>query len=101
MENGTEPEFENSRLPGSNQTQKKNYEEGMLLGQLALPLLSHHWIGQIHFHALNTHVCSLTSLFKFVILFFGGFVCLFWLHYAAYGILVPQPGIEPSGSAES
>lgn len=40
----------------------------MLLGQLALPLLSHPWIGQIHFHALNTHVCSLTSLFKFVIL---------------------------------
>ena len=76
----------------------------MLLGQLALPLLSHPWIGQIHFHALNTHVCSLTSLFKFVILGFLGcvfFFFFFWLHYAAYGILVPQPGIEASGSAES
>ena len=107
MENGNEPEFENSRLPGSNQTQKKNCEEGTLLGQLALPLLFHHWIGQIHFHALNTCVCPLTSLFKFVILFWFVFVFLvffllcFLLHYAAYGILVPQPRIEPSGSSES
>ena len=39
--------------------------------------------------------CGMPTLCRYFILFYF----LIWLHHAACGILVPQPGIEPMPSA--
>ena len=45
------------------------------------------------------HIICTSDFYEFKLLYWGYFFKTFWLHHAACGILVPQPGMEPEPPA--
>ena len=52
-----------------------------------------------HYHSAPNILLYLFLKFIYIVFLVSYFVFIFWLHHAAFGILVPQPGIEPSPPA--